>query len=70
MDKKLCRLYDDEDPHFMLLSDDQIAILGWLAHRGYALSVEIISSEKIKEISYDDWAAKVVKPSTIYKMYE
>lgn len=59
--KKLCTLYDDGDPHLMLLSDDQIAIIGWLADNGYDLKIELIP-EKPEEVTFEDWAKKAIRP--------
>lgn len=59
--KKLCTLYDDGDAHLMLLSDDQIAIIGWLADNGYDLRIELMP-EKPEEVTFEDWSKKAIRP--------
>lgn len=58
--KKLCTLYDDGDPHLMLLSDDQIAIIGWLADNGYDFKIELVP-ENPEEVTFEDWARKAIR---------
>lgn len=58
--KRLCTLFDDTEPILMLLSEDQIALIGWLADRGYELKVEIMS-EKPEEITFEDWKTKALR---------
>lgn len=58
--KKLCTLYDDGDANLMLLSDDQIAIICWLADRGYEMRVEIMP-EKPEEVTFEEWKNKVIR---------
>ena len=58
--KKLCTLFDDGEPNLMLLSEDQIAIIGWLAERGYPFEVELMPDEP-ENIDYENWGSKAIK---------
>ena len=58
--KKLCTLFDDGDPNLMLLSDDQIAIIGWLADRGYSLAIELMPDEP-ENVDYETWSSKAIR---------
>lgn len=58
--KRLCTLFDDGDPNLMLLSDDQIAIIGWLADRGYSLSIELMPNEP-ENVDYETWSSKAIR---------
>lgn len=58
--KRLCTLFEDGEPNLVLLSEDQIALIGWLADRGYELRVEIMSEEP-EEITFDVWKNKALR---------
>jgi len=60
MNKKLCTLFDNGDPNLMLLSDDQIAIIGWLADRGYSLAIELMLDEP-ENVDYETWSSKAIR---------
>ena len=58
--KRLCTLFDDGDACIMLLSEDQIAIVGWLSARGYDLKVELMLDEP-EEVTFEDWGKKAIR---------
>lgn len=58
--RKLCTLFNDGDSNLMLLSDDQIAIIGWLADRGYSLEIELMQDEP-ESVDYETWSSKAIR---------
>ena len=62
--KRLCTLFDEGNANIMLLSEDQIAIIGWLADRGYNLDVELMPDEPV-ELTFEDWAKKAIRNYSI-----
>ena len=58
--KTLCTLMEDGDMYHLLLSDDQIAMVGWIIDKlGYPLRLEM-QPEKPLEITFEDWADKAI----------